>query len=420
MRTTRVRSRSNERFRIVFLDWMRKLLQLSAVATIVVIAYLIYGFIAGGATDWASLDHAARVRIADNVAGAIRVLNVSLALLLLSSCILFVDEEALGYGLVAGACFLYFGVPYLISATVPDLLEQWTRSHNPIILELLAEVRLAGLMLAAPGLALALRDIVHRITDGSRRNREKLTAMEYGGAVQEEKPISPALIGAFAQCWRMPFCREFIRVRCPIYHARTRCWRERVGCMCEENVIRTAMAAMIEEAEEEETKQGPIDFASPVEDSRRIDLSTGRPVEKPRPAARPRRVAPKIRPRDVKIPHNPNIPMSKKKERCRNCVIYNEHERMKYQLLAPIAVFAVPALVFLNLDAIQQALGGALQSLDTLMQRMSLAPTTSALGLENLAGQERIAQYAIIACLTIVATTAVLRFIEHCIFRLKV
>lgn len=419
MRTTRVRSRSNERFRIVFLDWTRKLLQLSAVATVAVIAYLGYGVVAGGATDWNSLDHAARVRILTNVGGAIQALNWSLAILLISSCILYVDEESLGYGLVAGACFLYFGVPFLISYTMPDALAQWTASHNPIILQLLAEVRLAGILLAVPGLALAVRDIVYRVTDGSRRNREKFTAMEYGGGVEEEKPISPALIGAFAQCWRMPFCREFIRVRCPIYHARTRCWKERVGCMCEENVIRTAMADMMAEAEEEQTTQGPIDFASPVADERRIDLSTGRPVEKPRPVRRAK-PAENIRPRDVKIPHNPNLSMAKKRERCRNCVIYNEHERMKYLFVVPIVVIAVPALVILKIDAIQTALQGALQTLDTLMQRMSLAPTTSAIGLQNLANQERIAQYAIIACLTMVATTAVLRFLEHCMFRLKV
>ena len=44
----------------------------------------------------------------------------------------------------------------------------------------------------------------------------------------------------------------------------------------------------------------------------------------------PPRVGSPPSPKNVKIPHNPNIPMKFKVERCRNCVIYNEHQRHKY------------------------------------------------------------------------------------------
>lgn len=414
-----VRSRSNERLKVVLLDWTRRFMQLAALATVLAVVYLVWGFFSGGASEWATLNEAARTRIATNVNGGIHILNVSLAILLLTCCILYLDEEALGYGLLAGACFLYFGIPYLIGFTMPDSIAEWERSKNQVILALLAELRLAGMLLAVPGLVLALRDMVMRITDGSRRKRDELTAMQYGGGVEEEKPVRPAIVGALAACWQLPFCREFIRLRCPIYHRKTRCWRQRVGCMCEENVIRTAMAEMMAEAEQEETDSGPVDFASPVDDGRRIDLGTGRPIEKTRPVRRPRPIASVPR-NQVRIPHNPNIPMSKKKERCRNCVIFNEHQRLKYQLLAPLVVLVIPVAAVLEVAQIQGMLGGVLKGLDNLMQRLSLSPTTSAVGLENIANQELIAQYAIIGCLVMIVTTAMLRFLEHCMFRLKV
>ena len=79
---------------------------------------------------------------------------------------------------------------------------------------------------------------IQRIRDA--RTGEDLTSMSYGKDWRREE-VRGALIGAFAKCWQLPFCREGIRVKCPIYHARTKCWKQRVGCMCEENVLRLPM-----------------------------------------------------------------------------------------------------------------------------------------------------------------------------------
>src|SRR5882757_1818330 len=144
-----------------------------------------------------------------------------------------------------------------------------------------------------------------RLFDGSRRKKEEFTAMEYGGNVREEEPPKGAPIGVFAKCWQMVYCRDAIRKRCPIYHARTKCWKERVGCMCEENVIRHALDAII--SKELISTDEP---AKKTDDSGFItfeELATGKPQEKT--VELPKRVGPPPKPRDVKIPHNPNLPM---------------------------------------------------------------------------------------------------------------
>ena len=88
-----------------------------------------------------------------------------------------------------------------------------------------------------------------------------------------------------------------------------------------------------------------ISFDAPkrVEAGGLIDMSSadegvGKPAPEKTAQFPPKIAAATPSRRGVKIPHNPNIPMSVKRERCRNCVIYNEHQRMKYQFFAPLFV----------------------------------------------------------------------------------
>lgn len=404
------------------MDWAHRVMIASAFATVALYIYLLHGLLAGSVDQWASItQQAERLRILGVVEGAILWLNILVGMLLVSLCILYYDEETLGYSLLVAAIFLYVGVPFLLESIYGDLVTGWTQTNNIAALKIHGQFQVVGIMAAIPGAILTVRDLFLRFAEGSSQKRARFRNLRYGTEVEAEPPVGRALIPALAKCWQLPFCRDFIRVRCPIYHARTRCWRERVGCMCEEKVIRHAMDAMMREADAARSEE-PIDFAMPVPDERRIDL-TGNPVmsEKTVPMRKVMAEPKRIPRRQVKIPHNPNLSMAAKKERCRNCVIYNEHQRLKYQMLAPLIVMVVPALAFLYRGDVSTYLQALLERVDSTLLRLSLHPGARSLDLaDTLSPSNTVIGYVVVACLVVVVTTMALRTLEHLVFRLKV
>jgi hypothetical protein len=416
--TIRSGGQSSERTFQTLMDWSRKLMQLSAVATILLYGYLIYGMFVGGVGQWSSLSAPDRVRIAQNIDSAILYLNISLGVFLVTLCVLFYDEEPYGYMLVGAAIALYYGVPFMVEMMMPGTVEEWQRTGNRGALAIMNQLRTAALMMAVPGAILTIRDLILRIVDGGSRRKEEFTAMQYGGAVEEEKVGTP-ILGIFAKCWQLPYCRPAIRKGCPIYHARTRCWRQRVGCMCEENVIRHAMDALIgKEIIKTEQPDGSMEVGIAG-----LTLEKDREVEESAAAERTTeilsRATPTPAPRNVKIPHNPNIPMKFKVERCRNCVIYNEHQRMKYQFVAPLVVLSLPALTAWKFEEITGGLNNIIHRMDVFMSRLSLTEGGQASGISFLSTPTAV-QYVLIGCLVVIGTTMLLRALEVVIFRWKI
>jgi hypothetical protein len=41
----------------------------------------------------------------------------------------------------------------------------------------------------------------------------------------------------FSPCWQLSYCREVIRVRCPAFVAKTKCWKFGRGCYCDSEMI---------------------------------------------------------------------------------------------------------------------------------------------------------------------------------------
>jgi len=192
--------------------------------------------------------------------------------------------------------------------------------------------------------------------------------------------------------------------------------------MCEENVIRHAMDSIISKEiisfdVKKEDPTGLIDM-TPVKEA-----AIGATPDKPEPdrtvefPPKPASSAPNP---NVKIPHNPNIPMAVKRERCRNCVIYNEHQRMKYQFFAPLFVISIPALAFLKAEDLSGMLNRVFATADSLMARLSLNGGAQNTGTISTIGTVGFANYLLIGCLVVIGTTMSLRFLEYCVFKLKI
>lgn len=203
----------------------------------------------------------------------------------------FWGDIALGLTLGLAAA-LYFFAPQLLPYT-GFIGEPRFAEAERVTFFALNSLRISGMILGAFAIVIQLADAVVRIRDRSKYGTRE-EQLQYGKGTREEADFQNRLLG---KCWQLPYCRKFVREKCPIYHSRRTCWKERVGCMCEEEVIRGAM----------DNKAIPRDAVAAAK----------------------------------YIPYNPRITPQQKAERCRQCVIYNEHQRHKYKVAVPLAVASV-------------------------------------------------------------------------------
>lgn len=208
--------------------------------------------------------------------------------------------------------------------TVPLWLSPQLQSpNNKAAMAAMNSLHNGGVIFGVIGIIVLVADIATRARDrftvGAKADQIKL-----GKNVKEEADRQNVFMG---KCWQLPFCRKFVRDRCPIYHSKRTCWRELVGCMCEEDVIRGAM-------ENRTISKDAVVAAS-------------------------------------MIPRNNRLTAGQKKERCKTCVIYNEHQKHKYRasvwgiFLGSVGLYLLlhEPLLFLTkglIDAVSKVVNGAM------------------------------------------------------------
>jgi len=386
----------------LFWDNAKTIFQVSLVVSLLLLGYLLYGLFTGQLVNVVNMPAAEQQRVLENIQRVSLWLNISVVVLVCTTIALYYEEITLGYIFLTLAVLFAYGLQFCIGALFAAEAANFTT--GPASQMALHQIWLLGILFGVPGLVLILRHLALRIFGG--RAVEDLTDPTYGaGAIREETPR--ALIGAFAKCWQLPFCRETVRKTCPIYHAKTKCWKERVGCMCEQNILHLAMAdATIEMKAAPGTASGfvPIgDLLSQSSDTERHAIPT-------RPG-----------PNGVRLPDNPHLSAEEKAERCRNCIIYNEHQRQKYQLMAPLITLLLPLYVVLNFDTVRDTLTEAIRSLDRLIGNLSFSANPDEMMLFTRQVTSSISvETIIIICLTLIGMTMALRLLEYCVFKIKI
>ena len=299
------------------LDIAEKVFLVAGIVTLLIIAYLLFGLFSGSLADVASHPKAERVQAMQTLGMVNNALTVSLIATLISATLLYYAEAGAAVIMLLGAAFFAYGMEYfagILGFTGKNFAQQGA------VIAALRELHLAALITAVPGILLMIRSLIVRLF-GSRD--EDIANSDYGKNAKTEADQPRALIGAMAKCWQLPYCREGVRKTCPIYHARTKCWKQRVGCMCEENIIRLAQAP---------TKG---DAPATIEMAKGMGfVAIGDLIAKSEAEVRPN-MPTREGPRGVRIPTNPHLSDAQKRERCRNCIIYNEHQRQKYRFLLP-------------------------------------------------------------------------------------
>jgi hypothetical protein len=279
---------------------------------------------------------------------------------------LFWGESVLGALQLMGAALLYFS-PFLLATAGVATSHGGTQDKDPIAASLDALSR-GGLVLGLISASVLAIDIAirarTRIQQGSKADQ-----LRYGKGVKEEVDRHNVFLG---KCWQLPFCRKFVRERCPIYHARRTCWRELTGCMCEEEVIRNAM----------ENKPIPKDQLMAA----------------------------------AYIPRNMKLSNDQKRERCKSCVIYNEHQKHKYKAWMPAILIGFALIYVLGHGILIQMVNGFIGALDKIIGKATFRGESATHSVTNF----NTFQELLLACMFVIMITYSLKVLEYMIFKLKV
>lgn len=337
----------------------RFLMWVGILATVISVGGLVYTCLvfSGGGAPTSPDEAISNVGIYDKILmGGVLALGVS-------TSYLFWGEAFLAAIQLIGGGLLFFSPVILDMA---GLAKPANTAGLPAIEPALGALNRGGIILGGIGLIVLAIDLTMKAKTRSQQGW-KLDQMRYGKGVKEEVDRHNVFLG---KCWQLPFCRKFVRERCPIYHARRTCWRELTGCMCEEEVIRGAM----------ENKPIPKDA---------LMASTY-------------------------IPRNMKLTMDQKRERCKSCVIYNEHQKHKYKAALPLTLLLFAAIYFLLHGPLIAAVGALIGGLDKLIGRITYDKVSTG-GAPPTTFQE-----LLLACIMIIVLAYVMKLLEYVIFKLKI
>lgn len=305
----------------------------------------------------ASGDASKANQIATSVALFQKGLLAGVVCTVLGSAWLFWEEEIMVFGNLVGAGLLFFS-----SALLPMVTEI---KNNVGTSAGFGALGTGGQIYFGFALTILLVDIALRVRQRAAQGAKK-DSLKYGKGVTEESDRKNVFMG---KCWQLPYCRKFVREKCPIYHAQRTCWREMVGCMCEEAVIRVAME--------------------------------GKPISKEALLS------------GQAIPRNNKIPDSAKRERCRNCVIYNEHQKHKYKLAMPTIVIGYTLFYILFkgplADMINRMLDGGNKVINNL----------SANSIKQVQTGDLFTQF-LVGAFVVVLMAYTIKLAEYALFKLKI
>jgi hypothetical protein len=278
----------------------------------------------------------------------------------------------------AGSAFLFWGegwmevaqivlsLGFFFAPTLGPIAEpSISTSSTGIPMLCLVALRTSAMGAGIVAVFVIILDVFIKV-QGRARQGIKADQLKYGKGIKEEVDRKNVFMG---KCWQLPYCRKFVRERCPIYHARRSCWREKVGCMCEEEVIKGAM----------ENRTIPKDAVA---------------------AAR-------------YIPQNNKITMIQKMERCRQCVIYNEHQKHKYRLFLPLLILGFIGVCALLWPMLSGAMHGIVSDAQKGLNTVIVGGGVSAQIPESL-------QAVILGSICLVVLTYLLKLLEFAIFKLKI
>ena len=245
----------------------------------------------------------------------------------------------------------------------------------------LSDFQMLAWLLAVPGACWMLVDLGRRMAAAADEAAVQRANAKYGAGTKKQ-PVSTQRKVFLGRCWEGPFCRDHIRVKCPIFlKKRGPCWRYKEGCMCEPRIVLQAM----------------------ITPDWKDQMTQAHQAQQTLDAGGPRKI----------------LSAEAKRERCRNCVIYNEHQRQKQKALTWVALIVVPGLLILNFAWLQSVVNQILFALDAATKRFSFSSDPAGItALHN--GAYSLIAWVFIFALGVILLAQVLKIIDYCCLKLKI
>lgn len=372
-------------------DFARWIFYLAAVCFVPMLGYLLWGIFGGSWSDPnfthvfaqtaghnivnpQDLNQAGQQQLA-NIAFMGNGLLISAIIGIIGLIICSFRDEGLGYVFGIAAAIVYFGLPYLTTWIYG--IQNVNRSYASE--QALQVIQATWWVFAAPGVIFVIVDMIRRLQAASEAAAVQRANMKYGSGVAKQRATAQQQQKFLGRCWELPYCREHVRTKCPIYNRRRGpCWWYKEGCMCEERIVLQAVIA-------NDWKQQ----AATAEQKMHLT------------AAAPKAL----------------MSQGDKRERCRKCVIYNEHQRQKYKLFVGITLVVVPALLYLNSTWLATIVSGLLGVVATATARFSFDPNSN--DAAKLAANSTL-QDIMIVCVGLVLVAQALKLVEYLCFKLKI
>ncbi len=358
-------------------DFARRVLGPAAVLSILLALYLLWGLFSGAWShqEMGQLTAARRTLQLENIALVFHLLQISSLLMLAALLTACAQVEGIGYWLLGAAALFYAGPSFLANQIYPTRHITASDASKSV----LADFQILAWLFAVPGAVWTIVELARRVAAAADLAAIQRANAKYGAGTKTQ-PKSKQRQVFLGRCWEGPYCRDHVRAKCPIHlKRRGPCWWYKEGCMCEERIVLQAMIApdwkdQMARAQQTQTLGGPRKSLSP----------------------------------------------EAKRERCRNCIIYNEHQRQKHKALTAVALVAVPGVLIWQFPVLNAVVNKILLGLDALTKRFTLGATdpTGIPALHNSA-------YALIAwvfvfALGVVVLSQVMKVIEYACFKLKI
>ena len=354
-----------------------RLMGIAALACGLLSLYLLWGLLSGAWSHEAMghLAGAARAQQMENIALIFRLLQSASFVLIVSLLVSCARAEGVGYWLLGGAAFFGVGVSFL-TEQVYGMTHRTASNASQLVL---TDFGTLAWMFGIPGVLWTMVDIGRRLASAADIAAVHRANAKYGHGVQKQKASTQRQV-FLGRCWEGPFCKDHVRVKCPIFlEKKGPCWRRKEGCMCEERIVLQAMIAP--DWKDQMTRANQA-----------LSMGTGA--------------------RKVLTPEA-------KRERCRGCVIYNEHQRQKQKALTAGVLVGIPALLVLNFAWLQHLVNHFLNVMDAAAKRFDFGGTGA--GLTFLHGDSyALFAWVMVFVFAVVLLSQALKFVDYVCFTLKI
>ncbi|NLN90599.1 MAG: hypothetical protein GX134_10630 [candidate division WS1 bacterium] len=272
-----------------------------------------------------------------------------------------------------GGAVVYFGLPILMELGIHHFSSA-TPGPNLAVDLLRKTFIFVGVFLWGLGALRAAIFVVDRmLTDTSDKslpdsNRELISRAA-------DRPLKANVYtrpGPLARCWELPHCIDFIREVCKPWEVKRSCWRLQTGCMCDARYLYQALR-------KDRTEGVRADEADWLQEEAK-SMGGGE---------------------------------FERKLFCRDCRIYQEHQRRKFRFLSPLAIPITALLVYALHPLFLTAYNLVIERTAGLVKTMWLAEGGADAAQEfvtDMSGQGVV--YAILALFALFMLSAVMRFIE--------